>query len=362
MRLKTSRIEHLVLMEPVSTRLRRRSRRTCQATNRGTLRPSQRALNRFPALALLAVVTLLVNLAAPQQAAFGLGASVRRDVVRAAPSYLSARTANQFASEVLALAPVPIGTRAWRGRLPTGLSQPPLTSPERATDRHRAYLVSAASVSRLRQYVPAHLAGAKWTGSGSGSPPTPDSVDFSMAVAGPHEYSASLSYSMLAAGTSDGCFGQMSKVLCLLRLDAVTVWEPSRPQNEVVPLGDRVALSTYSSVSVDGAPSRSTYTIDLGPVQSRQLVRQFDSMPLGPGASCLEEAVVYKLTLGPASGRGPVFGATGQQCAAVVEVTLDGRPLHSLYDRACALLDLVRSFAPVKATGTRSEQAGCARP
>ena len=343
-------------MRAVSTYQWRCGRRA----KRGMLGLGQGALKSYTALGVLALVTSLASPAGPQRPDLGLGAGASRDAVSAPKSYLTARTGQEFANDVLAVAPVPVGARAWHGRLPAGLAEPP-TAPGPAIDRYRAYVASAASVSRLRQYVPAHLGGATWASSGSGSPPTPDSVEFSLAVVGPHEYSATLSYAMLALG-GGGCLGhEQTRAPCVLRVDAIALWEPSRPTDEVAPLRDTVVLSAYSAVSVVITRPVSTYTVSLGPAQSRELVRQLDSLPLGPGASCHEGAVVYELAVKPPSGQGPVFQVTGQQCAAAVDVSVGGRPLHSLADRACALLDLVRRFAPVKAIGTRSAEAGCAR-
>lgn len=347
-------------MGTMSTPRGRLSGRRAQLANRSMSRLRQVALKPYPALAVLAVVTSLLSPSGPQTP--GLGAGTWSYAAPAPTSYLTARAAHEFAYDVLAVAPVPLGARAWHGQLPAGLSEPPTTAYGPVVDLYHAYLVSVASASALRQYVPAHLGGARWVMSGSGSPPTPDSEEFSLAVSGPHEYSATLGYSMLALG-GGGCLAQgPTGAACVLRLDAVTVWEPSRPAAEEAPLGDKAVLSAYSSVSVVLTRPVVTYTVRLGPARSRQIVRQFDSLPSGPGASCHEGAVMYKLAFRATSGQGEVLRATGQQCGAVVEVSVGGRPVHPLYDRECALLDLVRRFTPVKATGTRSVEAGCAQP
>ena len=270
-----------------------------------------------------------------------------------------AKSADQFAAEVLGAAPLPPGARPWHGALPKLLANPPVTTAA-TVDHHRSYVVTALSASGLRQYVPAHLAGAKWDGGGVGGPSYTAWVQWSLPVRGPHEYSASLEYS-LAGSTCQGSGSPGPP--CLLRVDALTVWEPSRPADEVAPATDRGTLTAYASVSPAGVPSRAT-TVTLTARQSAELVRQFDALPLGPAALCHGDAVVYKLALRPATPSGPGLTVTGQACAAVVQVSVGGRSLHPLYDRGCALLHLVRRFAPAgdSANGTREAAVGCAQP
>lgn len=268
--------------------------------------------------------------------------------------WASPASADQFGAEVLTAAPLPRGARPWHGALPKSLAGPQATTAG-TVDRHRAYVVGGLFVSRFQQYVLAHLAGAKWVGGGVGGPYYAAWALFSLPVRGPHEYSATLEYSI--AGPACQAPGS-PRTPCLLRVDALTVWEPSRPVEELAPNTDRGTLTSYASVSAAAVPSRSI-TVVLTARQSASLVRQFDALPLGPTASCHEDAVVYQFTLRPAATSGPDFTVTGQTCAAVVEVSMGGRPLHPLYDRGCALLRLVRRFTLVRDPGARGAAVGC---
>ena len=309
------------------------------STVRSSARPSARA-----ALALMAGLSMAVA----RPTATGRAAQL---------PWALARSAGQFAAEVLGAAPLPHGARPWPGALPKVLAEPPVTAAA-TVDHHRSYVVSALSASGLREYVPAHLTGAKWEGGGVGGAFYTAWAQFSLPVRGPHQYSASLEYS-LAGSTCQGSGSPGPP--CLLRVDALTVWEPSRPADEVAPATDRGTLTAYAYVSPAGVPSRAT-TISLTARQSAEIVRQFDALPLGPAALCHGDAVVYKLALRPAAFSGPRFTVTGQACAAVVQVSVGGRSLQPLYDWGCALLRLVRRFAPARANGTREAAVGCAHP
>ena len=220
----------------------------------------------------------------------------------AALPYQVARTSQEFADDVLDAAPVPAGARAWYGRVPEALSEPPATG---AQDRFHVYVVSDASASRLLQYVPAHLAGARYVGGASGGLPL-EWEEFSLPVAGPR-HSAALGYSLAAESGGYCPDAGLAGAPCLLRVDALTVWEPSRAAGEVVPVRDTVLLTAYSSVSLAGGPS-STYSVRLEWPQSTELVRQLDALPLGPGAGCMETAVAYRIVLKPATGPAQLRG------------------------------------------------------
>ena len=305
-----------------------------------------RSAARPSSLAALALVAGL-SMAGARPASTGQAAQV---------PWAGAKSADEFGAEVLGAAPLPPGARPWHGALPKSLAGP-LATTAGTIDQHRSYLLGAPPASGLRQYVPAHLAGARWTGGGLGGPSYTAFVQFSLPVAGPHEYSASLEYSLAGSACLDP---DAPGPPCLLRVDALTAWEPSRPADEVVPATDTAILTTYRSVSPAGVPSP-TATVTLTARQSAELVRQLDALPLGPAALCHEDGVVYQLSFRPATRAGPGFTVTGQACAAVVQLSRGTRSLHPLYDRGCALLRLVRRFTPARVQGARQAAVGCAQ-
>ena len=152
-----------------------------------------------------------------------------------------------------------------------------------------------------------------------------------LAVVGPHEYSATLSYAMLALG-GGGCLGHADGTLGASRVDAIVLWEPSRPTDEVAPLRRHSrAQRLQRRVSGHHAAGSHLHRQPRAGAEPRA-VGQFDSLRLGPGASCHEDAVVYELAVKPPSGQGGVPGhgpavrGSGRRERGRAAAPLAGRP------------------------------------
>lgn len=273
-------------------------------------------------------------------------------------TWAAATSAAGFADQVLASAPVLPGARPWRGKVPSVLGQAPM-GVGGTSDLHRFYLVSGATASELPGYVTDHLPKAKLESSGLGS--QLDEFLFVLPTWGQHEYQAALEY---ATSTSAGepCSspspGATSGAACLLRLDAVTTWEPSRSAAEVVPRGDLARVTGFASATTF-RPSTGPVVVTLGPASSARLVRVFDSLPLGGGAGCHEDVTLYEIQFWPAAGPGPQYEVQGEGCAAVVLVSVGAKVLHPPSDSTCSLLKLVRALLPPTAKATRAPIGAC---
>jgi len=274
---------------------------------------------------------------------------------RAAPSWASATSAKTFASDVLAAAPLPPGTRPWQGTTPASLRQPPETT-FNPTDLYRFFLVTQTATSPMMNYVLARLPRAT-TSSGWGTSSAPGGggmsqfFDVSLPTYGDHEYSAQLLFTTARAPA--GGF--------VLRVDSQTVWEPSRPRSETIPSGYLAQLTGFTSVSVMN-PSSGAISLNPGAATSNELIRAFDALPLGPNPVCMEDEELYAITFRPSGGPGTAYKVEGFACTGRVSVAYGAQQLHPLYDRGCSLLRLVRKLLPPKAAGTRGAAAGCAPP
>jgi hypothetical protein len=227
------------------------------------------------------------------------------------------------------------------------------------SDRHRFYLVSGAAASELPGYVTDHLPLSKLESSGLGS--QLDEFLFVLPTWGPHEYLAALEYATsTSAGEPCSSAGATPGGPCLLRLDAVTTWEPSRSTTEVVPPADLARVTGFASASI--FRSSGPVVVTLGPASSARVVRAFDSLPLGQGPGCHEDETLYEIEFGPAAGPGPRYEVRGEECAAVVLVSVGAKVLHPLSDSTCSLLKLVQLLLPPTAKATRAVVGACSSP
>jgi hypothetical protein len=221
---------------------------------------------------------------------------------------------------------------------------------------HRFYLVSGAAASELPGYVTDHLPLSKLESSGLGS--QLDEFLFVLPTWGQHEYLAALEYATsTSAGEPCSSAGATPGGPCLLRLDAVTTWEPSRSTTEVVPPGDLARVTGFASASI--FRSSGPVVATLGPASSARVVRAFDSLPLGEGPGCHEDETLYEIEFWPAAGPGPHYEVRGEECAAVVLVSVGAKVLHPLSDSTCSLLKLVQLLLPPTAKATRALVGAC---
>jgi hypothetical protein len=206
----------------------------------------------------------------------------------------------------------------------------------------------------VESYIEAHLPrGAKVISTGNASIPagTASGVVVSLPISGPNEYLAQLAYDLApVAGTND----------TELRVDAQTLWLPSRSAGELAPGGGIVEVTGFSRTS-PADRSSGPVTVRLDSTQARRLRPVLDALPLGPPTmNCAENPLLYRIVFRPAAGAAPSFEADGWACPAMVVVTGHGRKTELLCDSDCSLLHAVVEVLPAhQSNGTRYASAGC---
>jgi photosystem II stability/assembly factor-like uncharacterized protein len=262
-------------------------------------------------------------------------------------------TPNEFALRILDEARVPAHARVTikdvSGSLGRVFETPGVVG---LIDLHRFYIVDELP-GAAEGYVEAHLPkGAQVTTSTSfGAAPTGGAQGYavSLPVSGPHEYLAELAYYFAPVGTASETE---------IRVDSQTVWEPSRSTGELAPPGGIVEVTGFTKVSLFG--SSGPTTVRLSTAQARKLRATLNALPLGPPATCMEDALLYRIVFRPTKGSAALFEADGWACSAVVLVTEHGRNVAPLYDATCSLLHAVIAVLPArKAEGTRHATVGC---
>ncbi len=275
-----------------------------------------------------------------------------------AASAEAASSAEVFAQHVLGEATIPPGARRTDEVSCDGLSTPfdmlPVFSG--LIDLHRFYLVDGkpgSVLAYLRSHEPTH---ASETETNYASGCVAGGLGYVLSVSGPHEYSASLFYALAAVGDDH----------TELRVDASSIWVPSRPRSELAPTTGVVEVTGYSEVSLlDGSSGPVTFT--LGRAEAKLVVSVLNRLPLGPNMSggtgtypCMENVVVYKILFRPTRGAPVSFEADGWGCAREVVVSVHGRGEQPVYDKNGALMCAVLKALPAKAAkGSRSYGGWC---
>jgi hypothetical protein len=256
----------------------------------------------------------------------------------------------RFADQVLAEAPVPLGSHPL-SRAPSLLDEPDETQAfPGLIDLHHIYS-TADSPNQVFAYVLDHLPkGASDSGMGTSGGPTGSTsfVIISISTSGPHEYLADLVYSVLSNPSGS-----------TVRVDAQTVWEPSRSPTEKIPTGAVAKLIGYRLISIAGGATEPV-SLTLGKRQSTMLARAFDELPVGPGPTCLENPILYQIVFRTPDG--PAYQVTGGNCAKSVTILVGGRELQPLYDAHCTLMKLVAEYAPIQARSTRRDTTSKCEP
>lgn len=293
---------------------------------------SRRRLLRDGLSAALAVMALVASI--------GVGAASHASPptgVRDGPP--ASQGAQAFAREVLGIAPVPAGATVWRGAPPTALASVLSVGVEPLTDLHELYAVTVPpSAAGIVARLPS---GAAVTTSWNGSGPEGGSTGFVVSVptAGPNQYLAQLVYSTLSGGAAD-----------VLRIDAEVVWVADRPSSETIPSSVRAVLTGFRTISA-ASGAAGPLSVNLDPTQSARLSAIVDALPLGATAICAEDAELYAIHF--QAGSGATYTVTGSVCGRAVRLSIDGHAQPLLSDRACSLLDAVRSLLPPSAAGSR---------
>lgn len=262
----------------------------------------------------------------------------------------SKETAASFALRVLKEATIPAGARETH-KVACGFLSAPATSLAIGdfTDLHKLYLVPE-SVDQVENYVEDHLAhGAKVTSTGNGSGPqcSDEDVEVTLPLSGENEYLAELIYTFAPIGTGSE-----------LRVDSQTVWVPNRPAGEVAPNGGLMEVTGFSAIS-DARASSGAVTVRLTNSQAQGIRTDFDVLPRGPRVFCLEDSLVFEITVRSKAGLPPFFTADGDSCGATVLVSDHDGNLPPLYDRDCSLLKAVARLLPPQAEGTRVTASEC---
>jgi hypothetical protein len=215
-------------------------------------------------------------------------------------------------------------------------------------DLHRFYLVDRTP-GVVGAYLRTHLpTGAVVTSTVGAGGCLAGGLGIALPVRGPHEYLAELTCSMAAVG------GDATE----LRVDASSVWLPTRSGAERAPAQGVVTVTAYAEASSMN-PSSGPVTFALSRGRAGSLVSVLNALPLGPSSYplCLEDSLIFRIVVRPASGAPPSFQADGWDCGAVVRVTAHGRSMQPLYDGNCSLLRAVVKVLPAHA-GEATREAG----
>jgi hypothetical protein len=262
----------------------------------------------------------------------------------------SASSSTRFADQVLAEAPIPLGSRPL-SRTPPLLDEADETPAfPGLIDLHRIYS-TADSPTQVLAFVLSHLPkGASDSGRGTSGGPTGSTsfITVSISTSGQHEFFAELVYTVLANRTGS-----------TVRIDAQSVWEPSRSPTEKIPAGATAKLIGYRVISIAGG-STEPVSQTLGRRQSATLVRALDELPVGPSPTCLEDPILYQIVF--RTPVGPAYKVAGGNCAKSVTISVDGKELQPLYDSHCALMKLVGELVPLRATSTRRDTSSRCPP
>ena len=257
-----------------------------------------------------------------------------------------------FADRVLDEAILPPGARVTASAGSAPLDAPFETiNPEAAIDVHRYYFIGE-SPEVVESYLEAHIPpGSKLISEGSITDTSDGDLPgivYSIPVSGSHDVEADLDY--LSGGVPGGA---------VIRVDAETVWEPGRPRTERAPDHGVIEVTGFArSSAMRGSSGPVTFVVPAA--RARSVVSVLNALPLGPRGICMEDALLFEITVRPSKGSPPSFEAEGWQCPPEVEVTDHGRSMPALYDVNCALLRAVVKVLPVhEADATREAAIEC---
>ena len=193
----------------------------------------------------------------------------------------------------------------------------------------RYYLV--ASTFGVAHFAQSHFAHDEWGQSGTVDGAY-SSYEFSAMslCANPHAAFCGVTYS----------FEQLSGSRQELRVDVIVVWKAVHVVE--LPAGT-VTLTGYRTISLTN-PSSGPVTVTPTPAQVARLRSDIAALRSAPGGMCMEDSLLYKLSVTSATGR-VIWSATADECPGVLLVTTShGRV--ALNDRSCALDSLVASMLP----------------
>jgi hypothetical protein len=274
--------------------------------------------------------------------------------------------AESFAQRVLDEATVPSASRPTEKIDCQDLAQPSqgVSNYAELIGLHRLYLVDE-SPGVVEAYLTTHLpSGAKVEMTVDASGCTSGGLGVALPVSGPHDYLAYLDYSLAPVGSGTE-----------LRVDAWSVWLPSRSRAEMAPTTGLVEVTGYAISPGVAYPSSGPVTFTLSRAQAGPLIDALNALPLGPESSdyrqlppatpicgVAENRLLYKIVVRPTRGAPPSFEADGWVCLMSVVVTVHGRRSQPLTDNCSLLRSVARVLPPHEANGTREIAASCVRP
>lgn len=146
-----------------------------------------------------------------------------------------------------------------------------------------------------------------------------------------------------------------------LRVDAMVVWNPTRPADERAPATGSVLVTGYETSSLSQYPT-GPVTVRVTGARAARLRRAFDALPLTSGTGCMESETAYTLRFFTADGAAPVTQVTADTCPSpgMLAVRSGSTRMASLLGN-CAFLRLVAADLPAHtARYTHDRAAGCA--
>lgn len=305
-----------------------------------------RGFNSFVLAGLLTIGVGTGALAATGSTTSRGAAPIARDEPSTSPRAATSSAAG-FARWAFAEAPVPAGsklTSSVPALLDQAMSRPGISG---LMDLHRVYSSPDPPVAVMAVVLIRLPKGAKITATGSfgGNGGSGSGFVVSLPTSGPHEYLAQLVYSMVRRGGGS-----------TIRIDAQSVWVPDRPAIETIPGSATVQLTGYAAISV-ARPSSGAVAVHLDASKSARLISALNRLSGAPPPNCMEDAVLYTIVLRVLHGA--QYKVVGAECAATVEIALNGHRFAPLHDVGCSVLRLVSEYVSRQASGTRQAAARC---
>ncbi len=141
-----------------------------------------------------------------------------------------------------------------------------------------------------------------------------------------------------------------------LRVDVALVWLPVVVVR--LPASGVVTVTGFDSISLLHASSGAV-RVTLTGAQVDALRKAVASLRRSPGGECMEDSLLYRITVATTAGGRVIWSASADECPGVLTVASNAPPV-SLNDRSCPLDRLVSTFfGPTQATGTRAGLRHC---
>jgi hypothetical protein len=135
-----------------------------------------------------------------------------------------------------------------------------------------------------------------------------------------------------------------------LRIDVAVVWGPIHVV--LLPTSGVVTLMGYDKISLMN-PSSDPVQVELSATQVRKLQGAIVLLRSSPGGLCMEDSMLYKISVAPTANGKAFWSATADECPGQLSIRVDGHQIV-LNARSCPLEKLVGTFFPPQsASGTK---------